>query len=418
MSDVSVLSAASQEAKSPDDQVRSAQVKFGDNARDFHTLVVQGAGLELVTAGFYRFWLATDVRRHLWSHTSVEGDALEYTGAARELLIGFLVALAILVPIYLVYFLLGIEAERLQAFASFPLVIFLYGFFQFALYRARRYRTSRTIWRGVRFWMTGSGWAYALRSLLWGLFAVVTLGIAYPWREAALERYKMRNTHYGNLQGRFEGTGWGLFKQVWWIGFLIVAAVCSLFLTPVVVVIAWPRANPAVVVLAALAPIVSFPFLYPLYKATSWRWWVSGARIGDVRFESYLPTGALMGKYWAVAGWGVLVLFIDGLLVAGLGGAVWAIIRFAGQDAGNAPLALFLNEHVYALYVLSILNYLVIALVINIFLRIYLVRGVWERIAATTIVHRLETADNVVAMGGSANALGEGFANDLDIGGF
>ena len=94
---------------------------------------MRGALLELVTLGFYRFWLATDMRRHLWSHTSVDGDAPEYTGTAKELLIGFLFALAILVPIYLAYFFIGLEAELYQAFASIPLVLFFYLFYQFAM---------------------------------------------------------------------------------------------------------------------------------------------------------------------------------------------------------------------------------------------------------------------------------------------
>lgn len=92
--------------------------------------------LEFVTLGFYRFWLATDIRRHLWSNTHVDGDAAEYTGRGKELLIGFLFALAILVPVYLGYFLIGIEAERLKTFASIPLFLFFYLFGQFALYRA------------------------------------------------------------------------------------------------------------------------------------------------------------------------------------------------------------------------------------------------------------------------------------------
>ena len=126
--------------------------------------MTRGAGLELVTVGFYRFWLATDIRRHLWSNTAIDGDAPEYTGRGKELLIGFLFALAILVPIYLAYFLVGLEAERFKAFASFPLFLFFYLFGQFAIYRARRYRLTRTVWRGVRFWMDGSGWAYAARA--------------------------------------------------------------------------------------------------------------------------------------------------------------------------------------------------------------------------------------------------------------
>jgi len=142
-------------------------VAFSGNRKEFFHLIVRGAGLEFVTVGFYRFWLATDIRRHLWSNTLVDGDAPEYTGRGKELLIGFLVALAILVPIYLGYFLAGIEAEQFTAFASLPLVAFFFLFGQFAIYRARRYRLTRTVWRGVRFWMSGSGWIYALKSSLW-----------------------------------------------------------------------------------------------------------------------------------------------------------------------------------------------------------------------------------------------------------
>ena len=111
----------------------ASPVTFTGVRGDFRRLIMRGALLELITLGFYRFWLATDMRRHFWSHTTVDGDAPEYTGTAKELLIGFLVALAILVPIYLVYFLIGLEAERYQAFASVPLVLFFYLFAQFAI---------------------------------------------------------------------------------------------------------------------------------------------------------------------------------------------------------------------------------------------------------------------------------------------
>src|SRR2546422_519586 len=85
--------------------------RFSGGRSEFFHLVKRGAGLELVTLGFYRFWLTTDMRRHLWTNTQIDGDGAEYTGRGRELLIGFLVALAILVPIYLAYFLVGLEAE-------------------------------------------------------------------------------------------------------------------------------------------------------------------------------------------------------------------------------------------------------------------------------------------------------------------
>src|ERR1700687_5266656 len=122
-------------------------VAFSGERGEYRRLVTRGAGLELITVGFYRFWLATDIRRHLWSNTLIDGDAAEYTGRGRELLIGFLFALAILVPVYLVYFIVGLEVERFRAFASFPLFLFFYLFGQFAIYRARRYRLTRPVWR-------------------------------------------------------------------------------------------------------------------------------------------------------------------------------------------------------------------------------------------------------------------------------
>src|SRR6202166_3272812 len=209
-------------------------VAFSGDRGEFRQLVTRGAGLELITVGFYRFCLATDIRRHWWSNTDIDGDAAEYTGRGRELLIGFLFALAILVPIYLAYFIVGVEIERLKAFTSVPLFLFFYLFGQFAIYRARRYRLTRTVWRGVRFWMSGSGWAYAARATLWGLFVMVTLGLALPWREAALERYKMRHSFYGDLQGSFEGRGSEFFKRGWWLWLLTPVALYVFPLAPFV----------------------------------------------------------------------------------------------------------------------------------------------------------------------------------------
>lgn len=284
-------------------------VAFSGDRGEFRRLVMGGAFLELVTVGFYRFWLVTDIRRHLWSNTHIDGDAAEYTGRGKELLIGFLFALAILVPVYLGYFLVGLEAERLQTYASFPLIAFFYVFGQFAIYRARRYRLTRTVWRGVRSWMDGSGWAYAARATLWALLAVLTLGAALPWRQAALERYKMRHSWYGDLQGSFEGTGWEFFKRVWLL---------------------WLLAPFAIV----LFPLL--PFLYAEYKAVEWRWWLSGIRFGAVRLKSSLRRSALYGLYWKVIGWSILLSMV---FAAVIGAAVGLVTRLSGAPAGQETVA-------------------------------------------------------------------------------
>ncbi|MBR0933169.1 DUF898 family protein [Bradyrhizobium jicamae] len=362
-------------------------VSFSGSRKEFFRLIVRGAGLELITAGFYRFWLATDMRRHLWSNTLVDGDAAEYTGRGKELLIGFLVALAILVPVYLAYFLAGLEAEQAKAFASLPLVAFFYVFGQFAIYRARRYRLTRTVWRGVRFWMSGSGWLYALQASLWAIAVGLTLGLALPWREAALERYKMRHSYYGDLQGRFEGTGWEFFKRGWWLWLL---APFALYL------------------------MIFAPFVYGAYKAIEWRWWLSGIRFGEVRLESTMRRSALIGLYWKVIGWIMLLgvafaayLLLCTFLVASMDGSSLATLFKTEAFARSIPLL-----------VLAGIGYLVFALALNVVMRVYLMRDLWVRVLSSTIVHNIQAAANVTARGELANALGEGFADGLDVAGF
>jgi uncharacterized membrane protein YjgN (DUF898 family) len=361
--------------------------------------------LELVTLVFYRFWLATDMRRHLWSNTTVGGDAPEYTGTPKELLFGFLFAVAILLPVYAVYFLIGIEAERMQAWASTPLALFFYLFAQFAIYRARRYRVTRTVWRGVRFGMGGSGLVYVLRFSLWTLASILTLGILFPWRQAALERYKMHHTGYGTLRGRFDGTGWGLFKNVWWIWLLGLGLVSLFFIVATLARNAWP-----VLLIVPFALV----FVYAAYKATEWRWWLSGIRFGEVTVDSDLTRGELMGMYWKVIGWSAM------LLVA-LGAWFFAVTSIGagliGRGGNWQQKALLSTQHI-PIFVAIFAGYLLAALAAGAVLRIYLTRDLWVRLTESATVHNLAAVDAITVQAGMASAIGEGFTGDVDIGGF
>ena len=200
-----------------------------------------------------------------------------------------------------------------------------------------------------------------------------------------LERYKMRHTHYGNLQAHFDGTGWGLFKKVWWLWVLAIA----------------------------IFPLL---FVYPAYKAASWRWWISGIRVGAVRCESDLRTGALMGLYWAVIGWSFVIMLVEVVVVTIIGAAAAFIIGKGSFD--TVALAAFWTSHTYVTYACVLFNYLVLALAAGAVVRIYLLRRLWQKLANSTTLHNLEGADDVMAKGSAASALGEGFANSLDIAGF
>ena len=64
------------------------------------------------------------------------------------------------------------------------------------------------------------------------------------------------------------------------------------------------------------------------------------------------------------------------------------------------------------------LGYLTMALAFNVVFRVYLVRDLWAKVAETSVVYNIAAADNVAVFGDAASAIGEGFADSLDIGGF
>src|SRR5580700_6809410 len=123
-------------------------VNFLGKEGAYWRLRIKGAALLVLTLGIYRFWFATDVRRYLWSNTEIGGETLEYTGLATELLGGFLLAVAILVPLYTTIAGTALAFDHAEAATTAIGFVVLLLLGQFALYRARRYRLTRTVFRG------------------------------------------------------------------------------------------------------------------------------------------------------------------------------------------------------------------------------------------------------------------------------
>src|ERR1700681_1880746 len=278
-------------------------VRFLGEEGAYWRLRIKGAALLMLTLGLYRFWFATDVRRFLWSNTEIAGDTLEYNGLATELLIGFLFAVAILVPLYMAFALVALELDIVAlapALIGFALLALL-G--EYALYRARRYRLTRTVFRGLRFDQHGSPWRYAFYALVcWGI-VIVTIGLAYPWTQAFIERFKMRNTSYGDLQGRFEGTGLALFLRGLPMWLLIVGPIVAA-IVGMARLLDWNMLGNAlaasqgdgdsmntliknnrqlaeaigIVIASSSASVLVAVVLYPAFQAVKLRWWISGLR--------------------------------------------------------------------------------------------------------------------------------------------
>jgi uncharacterized membrane protein YjgN (DUF898 family) len=191
-------------------------------------LCLMNAALTLLTVGVYNFWGRTEVRRRMWSSVRFLGEPLAYHGTARELMRGFLTVFAVLVvPI----FLTGLIVVLLFGQASGTFGVYQIGLFAIvypiltaiAFYRARRYRLSRTSWRGIRASMDGSSGEYGLISWALALAYPFTLAWIAPYRAVVLQRMLVTDTQLGSEPLRFEGSARPLYWRyaLLWFGTLV-----------------------------------------------------------------------------------------------------------------------------------------------------------------------------------------------------
>jgi uncharacterized membrane protein YjgN (DUF898 family) len=410
--------------------VASGGVRFLGSRRAYWRLLIRGGILLMVTLGIYRFWLMTDVRRFLWANSEIDGETLEYSGTPFELLLGFLVAVAILIPIYAGFFLAALDLGVLGKLSGVIAFALLGVLGQYAVYRARRYRLTRTVFRGVRFHQTGSAWGYSLRACLWWLASGFTLGLAYPFQLAFLERYKMRNTFYGDLAGRFEGSGLALFLRgilMWIVVVAPIAVTAGAFME----VVDWKAladaaaaggpdivshieaSNPALysaIVFAMLMGGASLCFaalLYPAYQALMLRWWLAGLRFGEIEIRTQLRTRQVYGAYMRFL-WFAILFCILAAIVGSIGLLVFGLL--AGDPTGTGGEI--------AATGLLLVSYVFVALGFSTVYRATVMLSLWQLGMESLQLSGLSALERVKATGRPSSALGEGLADALNVGGY
>ena len=292
--------------------------------------------LKVATLGVYHFWAKTRVRRYVWSHTAFAGEALEYSGRAKELLLGYLIAMAVLVPIIVGLNVLQFWAEELPwlvigaGLAVYPVFLFLTGF---ATFSARRYLLSRTRWRSIRFGLTGRARDHGLKVLLYSLLTAITGGLYLPFMRNRLTAHLVGNAWFGSERFRYDGADDALLRRYLAAGALMVGV---LVLWGLLLVGALPFmlrylrgpeqpdwVNFLPVAIGAVSVLLLLPGLgaaWLWYKAGELRHFVAHTHLGGVRFALELST------------WRYVWLYLSnvGALVLSLGLAYpWVVVRTA-----------------------------------------------------------------------------------------
>ncbi len=172
--------------------------------------------LTVITLGIYYFWAKVRVRSYLLSQAEFAGDRFAYHGTGKELLFGFLKAVVFIgVPFLLLRLGIDIVAHGpvARAVGGALSYLALLVFLALATIGARRYRLSRTSWRGVRFSFRGRLLEFLKLFVGGSLLSTITLGLYYPFFDTRRHGFLVSHSYFGSQTFSFDGRGKDLFGR-------------------------------------------------------------------------------------------------------------------------------------------------------------------------------------------------------------
>ena len=381
-------------------------------------ILLSGYLLMLLTFGVYRFWLVTDKRRFYWAHTQIHGEGLEYTGKAMQLLVGFLLALAIFLPLYGFFFYLSTQSPEAATLGYLGAGVFMFFLTGYASYRGRRFLLSRTLWRSIRFSQGGSAWAYAIRRFLWICLTILTLGLAYPFMVASLWKYRYNHTWFGDRKCEFNGSWRSIAGPYYVLYFMFVGLlVAGLYLigqTTHGQAITADNLGENLMALSMFGGagfILFIAYFYLRARITSRM--LSSVSIGKARLAVRVRARSL---FWQQLAYTILISIVAIVFLLLLGFILGDILDpLMQKDQTNLSEVLKLGW--YNLVILGLV-YLSFMACLSLLAELVFGFGFWRLVARGTIIENETDLRTVRARGEESALTGEGIADALNVGAY
>ncbi|MGR3781939.1 MAG: DUF898 family protein [Albimonas sp.] len=320
-----------------DGRARDAWPELADDRGLWSAVTIVHGALAVLSLGLYRPWMKTETRRVLWSHVRADDEPLEYLGTGAQLFRGLMAALIVLGGVAALAWIaaaalglmsLGPIAGALEdwqvaldspAAAAAPLLAAMAApaliamaliapLMPLAAFRGRRYRLTRTRWKGVRFGMDGGGWGLMGLGLVWTPLVIASAGLLWPvwrWRREARMTRAMR---WGDEPFAFQGGPLPLLLH-WlpaWSFFAGLAAVIALpglreatGLSDLPRLVA--RLGPLSLIAIVLLVLMSATLLLANYRAAEVRLTTRARRLGGAWAECDFSVWHLVDSYMAVS---------------------------------------------------------------------------------------------------------------------
>jgi uncharacterized membrane protein YjgN (DUF898 family) len=300
------------------------QFQFTGTGAEYFGVWIVNLLLTIVTLGVYSAWAKVRRLQYFYRHAELAGSSFDFHGSAIRILIGRVIALAMLI----VYQYSVRLHSRLTIFVIVALAIVM----PWLLRNSLRFRLYNTSWRGTRFHFRGSVAGSYRVFLLNGFLTLITLYIMAPFMHQRLKAYQHGNSWFGRTQFSFNA-GAGRFYVLYLQLLAIMVAVGILLgVTGIGAALAGlfhaqqpgghvdPRTVFKALAILYGALILMAVSIGPAFHAliTNLIW--NNTRLGEHRIECHLSP---FGLIWITLSNLVLVVLTLGLFIP------WASVRLA-----------------------------------------------------------------------------------------
>lgn len=279
-------------------------IEFRGKASEYFGIWIVNLALTIVTLGIWSAWAKVRRKRYFLGNTYIDGHSFDYHAKGKQLLIGRLLVVGVLVGQNL------LENVSLYAAAGAGVVIVL--LLPWVINRSLSFNARMTSWRNVRFNFRTSYWGAMGALLVMPLVGIFTLGLLWPVASRIGANYLARRHSFGTAPFNAEPR----------LGSYYVAALQSL-----------------------LVGVLALGVLYPIFQ-------VSLPLLGDATtagFAFVLPLMLVSAGYVATEFYGALSrkIIVNAMSLQGghrfdasIAGTEWTWIRISNLLAQGATLFL------------------------------------------------------------------------------
>lgn len=191
------------------------QLRFTGTGGEYFGIWIVNILLTIVTLGIYSAWAKVRRLQYFYRHTEVAGSSFDFHGNPKSILIGRILAFAML---FIYHY-----TARVHSVYVFLVVAIIAAVMPWLLRNSFRFRLYNTSWRGTRFHFRGEVPGAYRVFLLNGFLAMITLYLLAPFMHQRVKAYQHNNSWFGQTQCSFHARVGEFYRIYLLLLFAIVA---------------------------------------------------------------------------------------------------------------------------------------------------------------------------------------------------